>query len=83
MLALGTVRFQLREEGDRSILRRGLQWRGFVSYNGECRGHDQRRQGEMDSQKSSVGLRVGERGDGQRDLKIRQGLKIHRGVRSA
>ena len=36
----------------------------------------------MDGQKSSLGLRVGERGDGQRDLKIGQALKINRGVRS-
>jgi len=55
---------------------------GFRSQNGECRGHDQGRQGEMDGQKSSLGLRVGERGDGQRDLKIGQALKINRGVRS-
>ena len=82
MLALGTVTFQLRQDGVRRILQRDLQCVGSGHKNGECRGHDQGRQGEMDGQKSSLGLRVGERGDGQRDLKIGQALKINRGVRS-
>lgn len=53
----------------------------FRSQTGECRGHDQGRQGEMDGQKPSLGLRVVE-GDGQRDLKIGQAAKINRGMRS-
>ena len=54
----------------------------FRSQAGECRGRDQGREGEMDGQKPSSGLRVGERGDGQRDLKIGQAAKINRGMRS-
>lgn len=81
-VGLGDSLIFIKPRRCRSILCRGLQWRGFVSQQGEHRGHDRKRQREMRRQKGSQGLRVGERGDGQRDLKVGQGLRINRGVRS-